>query len=494
MRPVVREALWRCFASALLLRGYIHPDEWHQSAEVVAHALGGGASQLPWEFESACAARSVLLPALAAGLPTWATRTRPSLLPLVLRLSLSLLAGSLCAAAAARASSTERSAEETRRSCNAAWPALVLLSRPLSNTLEAAALALVLLAVLPASPSRAAPSRLRLAAAGAAAGFGTFCRFTTPFFVAPVLSLALARSCSSRASAVRAASALAVGFATSCALCVAADAAYYGRLTLSPLNNALYNAQTANLALHGIHPRATHLLINLPLLFGPMLMPAAATARRAWASLRRRRTFRTAIQSREALSVALLFSILLPLLALSAAPHQEPRFLLPMLLPLTALGGPAPAWFNLPLAFAFGALHQGGVLPAAAQVERALRAHSARCGESSNVTVVAWGMYSLPSTLLGTHPGSLSVLDLGSSGDYASHLAARIPDCAATCDAAFAILPGWAESPAGARPLAPPALPHVSMEMLGESVGALRAGMGVRHAFGVSTYQLQCAT
>lgn len=43
-----------------------------------------------------------------------------------------------------------------------------------------------------------------------------------------------------------------------------------GGIVLTPLNNLVYNLNVDNLAKHGIHPRYTHLLINLPLLFGPL--------------------------------------------------------------------------------------------------------------------------------------------------------------------------------------------------------------------------------
>jgi hypothetical protein len=41
---------------------------------------------------------------------------------------------------------------------------------------------------------------------------------------------------------------------------------------LAPLNALRYNSQTSNLAEHGIHPRVTHALVNLPLMFGPLAL------------------------------------------------------------------------------------------------------------------------------------------------------------------------------------------------------------------------------
>ena len=39
---------------------------------------------------------------------------------------------------------------------------------------------------------------------------------------------------------------------------------------VTPYNALAYNLDTKNLATHGIHPRCTHLLINFPMLFGPL--------------------------------------------------------------------------------------------------------------------------------------------------------------------------------------------------------------------------------
>lgn len=45
-----------------------------------------------------------------------------------------------------------------------------------------------------------------------------------------------------------------------------------GRLIVTPYNNFMYNLNMDNLAQHGVHARYTHLLVNLPLLFGPLVV------------------------------------------------------------------------------------------------------------------------------------------------------------------------------------------------------------------------------
>ena len=194
-------------------------------------------------------------------------------------------------------------------------------------------------------------------------------------------------------------------------------------LVVPPANAFLYNADAANLATHGIHPRATHALLNAPLAFGPTALfayaaLAGATRKTARAALERGFLFLrrgggarrregsngrggggvkspgggssssdTLRRARDA-RASLAWSFWLPLLVLSAAPHQELRFLLPALVPLSALHGASAlktnarvlAWaaFNLAAVAVFGAAHQAGVAPAVAAIPRLLAEHVTR--------------------------------------------------------------------------------------------------------------------
>lgn len=49
------------------------------------------------------------------------------------------------------------------------------------------------------------------------------------------------------------------------------DTWYYGRAVLTPLNSFLYNTRTSNLAAHGLHGRGTHIFLNFPFLFSPVI-------------------------------------------------------------------------------------------------------------------------------------------------------------------------------------------------------------------------------
>jgi hypothetical protein len=255
-----RWAVVRCFAALALRRGYIHPDEWHQSCEPAAAALRlfpeMRQASLAWEFTAEAPARSALVPALACGAPMLMLRllrvAAPAAVVAAPRLALALAAGVGQRAAERGAGACGASAKDAKRAGVAfatAWPALVLLPRPLSNSLEALCLAATLRIALP--PAGRAPSRHALFALGVVAALGAFCRFTFPLFAAPLHLLALWRAAAAQAQAARpraaAASAarsalllsllcVAAGFAAGGAACAASDAAYYGRLVLTPLN------------------------------------------------------------------------------------------------------------------------------------------------------------------------------------------------------------------------------------------------------------------
>ena len=358
--------------SSLRSNGYVQPDEWFQSVELAARDVLGKRVWVAWEWGgsddplfgdgedrwSPC--RSASFPLYAAHLPL-----------LLLRAALGGGARALAAPgavevaprAAALAASLAQdavlgrlwrrcglSADEARvavalRRCS--WAAALLEARPFSNGYEAL---FVALAGLFAVDGRAL-------ALGALTAVGVWCRFSFAAFAAP-LGLHAVAVAPSRAAAVAegAAGFLAVAF-----LLVALDTAYFadvagGAVVVAPYRNFRFNADAANLARFGLHPRWTHAFVNLPLLYLPILRyvrPPATRNGRAVAA-----------------------SAALGLAALSVAPHQEPRFLLPTGAAVYALAAPAVAalprrrrlllaWcaFHAAQVAFWGRAHQAGVVP-----------------------------------------------------------------------------------------------------------------------------------
>ena len=149
------------------------------------------------------------------------------------------------------------------------------------------------------------------------------------------------------------------------------------KLTLAPWNFVQYNLRQENLAEHGLHPAYQHFVINTPLLFGILAAFPVVTL------FGEAKTFFT--RNRDMRSVRTLFLVLtyfVPILLLSCFPHQEPRFLIPLLCPMALLYGHRlfDIHFRWPLSLFwvifnifccglfYGALHQGGLLPSIYEV------------------------------------------------------------------------------------------------------------------------------
>lgn len=145
-------------------------------------------------------------------------------------------------------------------------------------------------------------------------------------------------------------------------------------IVMTPLNFIAYNMDQSNLATHGLHPWYLHSAVNIPLLFNILGLGGLYLVSRAlviilispWSSKPKLFDF----------NGLLVFSFAFPLLTLSLTPHQEPRFLLPLLVPLALLLGPfllrreglsakvlRSIWFaaNAACVLFFGFFHQGGI-------------------------------------------------------------------------------------------------------------------------------------
>ncbi|RLN90312.1 hypothetical protein BBJ28_00020140 [Nothophytophthora sp. Chile5] len=433
-------ALLRVVGSVLFL-GMVHPDEFFQSQEVMARHVLPESSPLrrelflPWEFASPSPSDLWVCgtSVLVAGGPYKLLELlglRPSglsllLLPRLLLCGLSFLIDAILYVIAGKMSA--RDSPETQQKLllllGSSWSTLVFLCRPFSNTFETLVLALCFAALFLVNPVRPLPCsrhsplhhahhiHLRLRQhrrvgcgalhvqtllLGSLLAVGFFTRFTFPVFFFPLgvelvrqqdalLVAASRKKADTQLSLLR--RLMAVGgvllqglgaFVTCALLFIAMDTLYFRpeafqdaslaslarNAVVAPLNNLLYNLQYDNLELHGVHPLLTHLTVNMPMLFGPMFLVFLVGFLRH--------------PDRSFFGSACVF---FPLVCLSLAPHQEPRFMLPTLVPLhlfIALKGPSGVlgfltsnrlgvllWvtFNLAMTLFFGVLHQGGIVP-----------------------------------------------------------------------------------------------------------------------------------
>jgi phosphatidylinositol glycan class Z len=125
---------------------------------------------------------------------------------------------------------------------------------------------------------------------------------------------------------------------------ILSDSLYYGDITwkklyhlkmnytdwkVAPFNFIMYNAVPGNIASHGEHPRYTHMLVNLPLLLGP-LAPVFLVTFLNWIldACYMPWKKKPALRSVYALT---LFTTVVPLLALSAVKHQGCYLQIPLI-------------------------------------------------------------------------------------------------------------------------------------------------------------------
>ncbi|XP_028170960.1 GPI mannosyltransferase 4 [Ostrinia furnacalis] len=207
------------------------------------------------------------------------------------------------------------------------------------------------------------------------------------------------------------------------------DSSYYGYLTMAdiesfkiswdnwvvtPLNFLRYNSDMGNLNQHGLHPRWLHLAVNIPLLFNVLGILAIFTlAGHAYRFIRGQYSKLPRIQS---ITGLMLFSLITPVALLSLFPHQEARFIIPVLVPLVYLfgnhlhvnesDGPQRkklknflrySWytFNIILTVFFGFVHQGGLYPFTNNLHREIKRTY-----GTHTHVITTHSYSIPTFLL----------------------------------------------------------------------------------------------
>ncbi|KAK9876070.1 hypothetical protein WA026_011179 [Henosepilachna vigintioctopunctata] len=194
----------------------------------------------------------------------------------------------------------------------------------------------------------------------------------------------------------------------------------------TPLNFIKYNSNMNNLEKHGLHPRHLHLLVNMPLLFNILaLFHLYNLSQYIHRLIQGKLNLLPSVRSIRGL---MMLSTVTPLALLSIFPHQEPRFLIPLLLPMVYLYGTNilpeeekevmkanpnsfraanvkgtfkylyAAWLviNLTIVLFYGHLHQGGVIPALSHLSKTLK----RTDRSTEIYLFSSHNYMLPNYLL----------------------------------------------------------------------------------------------
>lgn len=141
---------------------------------------------------------------------------------------------------------------------------------------------------------------------------------------------------------------------------------------ITPFNFIFYNIQNVNLAKHGLHPFYFHVVVNMPLLYGVLYLLFMYNIYRY---------FSNAIYFNSICWLSMF--VIVPVDVLTIFPHQEPRFLVPLLPVMILVGASvmerlkwkkafAIMWIvsNVVLAIFYGVLHQGGLLQSLLQMQK----------------------------------------------------------------------------------------------------------------------------
>ena len=183
------------------------------------------------------------------------------------------------------------------------------------------------------------------------------------------------------------------------------------QFVITPLNFIRYNTNPSNLAQHGSHAAYQHMLVNIPLLLGPMSFVIFAKL-----------VILVNSGSRWPHKIGIFLSTaMLPVVVLSWFSHQEPRFLIPIIVPVSILVGLFQLnsrmfyviWvlFNLLCCLFYGILHQGGLLPSLTHI----RQHIHTSPPFSSHHIIFYHTY-MPPTYVLAHstnlPRKLQIQDL----------------------------------------------------------------------------------
>ncbi|KAI0929168.1 hypothetical protein AcW1_006188 [Taiwanofungus camphoratus] len=518
-----------CFS--LFGTGYIHPDEYFQNGEVTAGQILGLHTLRTWEWDPDFPCRSIVPPALTTGIPFTilglifkGKRMSPLIVFRTQRLAF------LCLSFVLDYCVFQLFPDQGARIhalilFASSFVAHTFLIRPFSNSIEAILVAISLLILRKLLVSTAGWTETQKLGRGMpylmtfalVSVLGTYTRLTFIAFAFPValeickwtlqrVSSAKTLRCSR--SLTRASLLLLLGFVSIVAAFVLTmiDTVYFrGNLStpvLTPVNFLLYNISPDNLAEHGLHPRWLHVFVNLPMVVGPGLV--------YYGILAGAEVLKTPGKSEqgvvESMKKTCVYVIVASLAVLSVQPHQEPRFLIPLLVPFIVLVVQSgrvqragrlfwATWFvvNIILGVIFGIFHQGGIVPSLFYLHDEIDLASTKAlmvAERQTVDVIYWKTYMPPFHLLNipkqdVRSGQITLTDL--AGATSDALIQRLCAPSSTNTQTFLVAPlytGLHVKHSNCIQLQTSFFPHLDLDHLSETVAVglkdgLRLGVHV---------------
>lgn len=411
---------------------YIHPDEHFQSLEVLAGKIFNFSNTIPWEFQSNPVRSYVPLYVVYGPILYLIKLLGLDYSPLqiwyLVRIQNVILGWLITDYCLYRMLPNKPERIKSIYFTLTSFITLVYQSHCFSNSIETY---LVLMSILIIDeirssnilePKTRAKNSKLLVCLGGLISFGIFNRITFPAFLILPSWYLLCYLKSNLAHTLY----LIIGLTIPTTIFIIIDSLFYSttieelladpfnlnNYTVTPLNNILYNIQVDNLKLHGYHPRYTHFLINLLQILGPGIFLAFYKFKNAY------------------WKTTPFLGALSGLCFLSIFPHQELRFLIPIV-PLlcscfdlkifseekTKINTALPtifgsliinSWyiFNILMAILMGIFHQGGVIP--------VLDHFQELNNISDIKYVQvwWRTYSPPTWMLGLKNNTLETLTL----------------------------------------------------------------------------------
>ena len=339
---------------------YIHPDEHFQSLEILTQLFYGTKGTIPWEYNPENAARSYVPQLIFYGpiyylfADVWQSQDAQALLLFVRmqNFTISFFTSLLLKSYIIPTPVNKR--PKVTLYLITSYVAWTFQKHSFSNSIETIIL-LTTIATFTFQLKSAEKSHYMITIVqGLLITLGIFNRMTFPAFI---LLPSIKLFCKYYLKHLKCFICLLITIGASTLACVYVDTQIYGtnEPVIAPWNNLLYNMSVSNLSKHGLHPRYTHILINIPQLVGPAivyLIPYIKKDFKGWF---------TKLPN---------LSICSALLLLSIFPHQELRFLIPIV-PFICMQLPniKSRWFfklwiafNTVMFIIMGVYHQSGVI------------------------------------------------------------------------------------------------------------------------------------
>ena len=437
---VILRFLFSCFVQ----NGYVIPDEFFQSSEIMARDILQINSTVTWEWNEAFPVRSPVSAFLSSGIPFSFLKILskfldlpPNLFFIFPRIHMTLISlVSFDIPVYIISQRLKLKPFQCLFVLSTSYVTHVFGTRPFSNTLEAGIFGTLLMLFTHPDSKHFSPGSskdmpmYKCILIGSLTSLGFFCRPTfLVFALVPYLGYVIdqVKRQTHMLRIVNRSLFMALGFLITTVIFVLLDSWYFGylehgKIVLPTWNFITYNSLQSHT--HGYHPFFTHFLINIPLLFGPIAFlfyfKLVSLLSRFYSPKQLETKNQVDVVDKKQCKVFLILCIIVPVLIFSLIPHQEPRFIIPVLLPLVLLFSSkvvglkySPtilmSWsvWNVIGCILFGTMHQGGVVPSLLHLHKVINEKVQSSTEPYCHHVVYFHTYMPPTHLL-VWPNKLS--------------------------------------------------------------------------------------